>query len=143
MIEPYRKLTIGILISSLCILIGAGHGVAPMILFEVMIPFHHNYPLLFTLQRDYEFNLAASAIFLLVGQILLFFTTVKRALIARLFSLFILWVGFFYLIHGVFSGDGLAMFSFCTGIPFLWMSVQLFIYDVRQYLYKPVEDEEE
>lgn len=142
MMEQYRNLIKGILISSFCILIGAGHGVAPIVLFEVAIPFNHNYPFSFVLQPKYELNLAASAIFLLVGQILLFLTTVKRVLFARLFSLFILWIGFFYLVHGVFSGDGLAMFSFCTGIPFLWMSVQLFVYDVRQYLYKPVEEEE-
>ncbi len=142
MIDSYRKLTIGILISSLCILIGAGHGVAPMALFEVMIPFHHNYPFSFALQRDYELNLGASAIYLFIGQILLFFATFKRALIIRLLALFILWIGFFYLVHGVIDGDGLAMFSFCTGIPFLWMSVQLFVYDVKQYLYKPVEEDQ-
>jgi hypothetical protein len=141
MINPYRKLTIGILISSLCILVGAGHGVFPIGILEVMIPFHHNYPLSFALERNYEHNFAASAIFLFVGQVLLFFTTVKRQILGRLFALFVLWVGFFYLVHGIFIGDGLAWFSFCTGLPFLIMSVVLFSFDIKQYLQKTKVDD--
>jgi hypothetical protein len=142
MIDPYRKLTTAILISSLCILIGAGHGVLPMILLEVMVPFHHNYPFSFILQKSYESNFAASAIFLLIGQVLLFFATVKRLLFARLFGLFVLWIGFFYLVHGIFYDDGLAWFSFCTGMPFFAMSVLLFIYDVKQHTHKPIANED-
>lgn len=139
--DPHRKLTIGILISSMCILIGAGHGVLPMLVFEIGIPLKHNYPFSFALQKDYELNQAASAIYMLIGQILLFFSTVKRILAARLFALFVLWVGFFYLVHGLFRGDGLASFSFCTGIPFLSMSVWLFVFDIRHYL-RPVQQDE-
>lgn len=141
MIEPHRKLTIAVLIASLCMLIGVGHGIGPIVILEVMIPFHHNYPLSFALERKYEDNLAASAIFLFAGQMLLLFTTVKRQIPGRLFALFVLWVGFFYLVHGIFISDSLAWFSFCTGLPFLTMSVVLFSFDIKQYSQKTKVDD--
>ena len=118
----------------MCILIGAGHGVMPMIFTEVMMLVERPFGLSFAITGSYENSFFAASILLLAGQILLFFTTVKRKLIGRLIALFALWMGFFYLVHNIFNGDSLSWFSFWTGIPFLGISGTLFVLDVKQYL---------
>ena len=36
-----------------------------------------------------------------------------------------MWLGFFYLNHTIFQGDGLAILSFVTGLPFMVLSIVL------------------
>ncbi|MDB5150229.1 MAG: hypothetical protein JWQ57_4249 [Mucilaginibacter sp.] len=133
MTNQYRKLAIAILISSCFILIGAGHGVAPMILIEVMVPFASGYKLSFGLSNSYENSIIASALILFIGQVLLFVATHKEHIITRLIALFVMWIGLFYLTHNIFKGDDLSEFSFGSATPFLVLSIILFSFDVKQY----------
>lgn len=135
MTNQYRGLAIAVLISSSLILIGAGHGVGPMIIFQVMLPFANEggYKLSFGLSNSYENSIAASALILFIGQLLLFIATHKEHIISRLIALFIMWTGLFFLTHNIFNGDSLSEFTFATGSPFLFLSVALFSFDVKQY----------
>ncbi|WP_114936541.1 hypothetical protein [Mucilaginibacter endophyticus] len=135
MIKQYRGLAIAVLISSSLILIGAGHGVGPLVMFQLMLPFANEggYKLSFSLSNSYENSIAASALMLFIGQLLLFIATHKEHIITRLIALFIMWIGLFFLTHDIFNGDSLAEFTFGSAIPFLILSIALFSFDVKQY----------
>ena len=135
MTNQYRGLAIAVLISSSLILIGAGHGVGPMIMFQVMLPFANEggYKLSFSLSNSYENSIASSALILFIGQLLLFIATHKEHIITRLIALFIMWTALFFLTHDIFNGDSLAEFTFGSASPFLILSIALFSFDVKQY----------
>ncbi len=123
-----RKLTIWTLICSGLICIAAGHGIAPIFLFEVLAPFAGAYyKLKISLDASYDDSILGTALLLLAGHIisLLYFRLGKRLVLIT--GLSFLWAGVFYLTHKAFSGDNLAMFSLATAFPFLALSVVLTI----------------
>ncbi|WPV00489.1 hypothetical protein SNE26_01755 [Mucilaginibacter sp. cycad4] len=132
MINQYRGLAIAILITSCIIIVGMGHGAVPVIFAEVAFPIAKTLKFSLTLTNNDEDSIAAGALFLLIGQLLLFISTHKLKLIMRLVALVMMWIGFFYLVHNIFTNGGSA-FTFATGSPFLFLSVALFSFDVRQY----------
>ncbi|MGF7075463.1 hypothetical protein [Mucilaginibacter sp. 3215] len=141
--NQYRGLTIAVLISSCFILIGAGHGVGPIILFEVMFPFASENKLSFSLSNNYDNSILASALILLIGQFLLFVATHKEHIITRLVALLVMWIALFFLTHNIFNGDSLSEFSLGSATPFLILSITLFSFDVKQYLQRDKIDIEQ
>jgi hypothetical protein len=125
----YSTLTKGTFISNLLILIGAGHGIAPIIFFEAISLLNFNdFDKSFSLSGDYESTLFAAAVLSLIGQLLLFVASLKGMNGLKVIAVMILWIGFIYLVHTTFKGnDNVAGLSFVTGIPFLVFSIILFV----------------
>lgn len=124
----YRQLTIWTLITNLLILIGAGHGVAPIGLLEAWSITSGRLPHMpFAFSGDYNNTLYLSISISFIGQIILFISMFNVKQIIKLIAIIILWIGFTYLTHGIATGDGLSWFSFTFGIPFLTCSTLLFI----------------
>jgi hypothetical protein len=124
----YKKLTVATLISNLLIIVGFGHGIAPQVLFEAIVPFNfHDLVLSFSFNYNYENNLFSSAIFSAVGQIALFGSIYFSTNSLKILSLILLWTGFVYLTHNILRGDAGSFLGFYSGIPFLVLSVILFI----------------
>jgi len=142
MTNQYRGLTIAVLIFSCLILIGAGHGVGPLIIFEVMFPFTKKEDISFNPLGSYDHSIAVAALIMFIGQLLLFIATHKEHVVMRLIALFVMWTGLLFLTHDAFSGDGLSEFTIASASPFLILSVALFSFDVRQYLQKDQTDSE-
>lgn len=139
MTNQYRGLSIAVLILSCIIIVGIGHGAVPMVLAEIMFPFAKGIKFSLILTDNAEDSIGAAALFLLIGQLMVFWSTHKWKLGMRLIALIIMWVGFFYLVHNIFSHND-SRFTFATGSPFLILSAALFSFDVRQYLQKDKSD---
>ena len=133
MTNQHRGLAIAILITSCIITVGMGHGAVPIIFAEVALPIAKGLKFSLVLTNNDEDSIAAGALFLLIGQLLLFISTHKLKLMMRLIALGIMWLGFFYLVHNILNEGG-ARFTFATGSPFLFLSIALFSFDVKQYL---------
>ncbi|AYL93924.1 hypothetical protein [Mucilaginibacter celer] len=142
MTNQYRGLSIAILIFNCLILIGAGHGVGPIIIFEVMLPFTKKENISFNPLGSYDDSIAVATLIMFIGQLLLFIATHKENIIMRLISLLVMWMGLLFLTHDVFNGDGLSKFTLASATPFLILSAALFSFDVRQYLQKDQTDSE-
>jgi len=139
MINQYRILVIFILVFSCIILVGIGHGGVPVIMIEVGLPFLKGLKFSFNPADSYEDTMAAGALFLLIGQLLLFIATHKLNLMMRLIAVGTMWIGFFYLVHTILVDAGLGI-TFTTGAPFMILSVVLFSFDIRQYLQRNKTD---
>ena len=134
-----KRLTIWTIILNFFIVIGAGHGIAPIGLFEIAALFHGFEVMdgLFSLSltNSYDKSIAAAALFSLIGQSLLvisiFSNKYQRIVWLKNAGLAFLWIGFYYLTHNLFS-DNISVFSFAFGIPFLIISGVLF-YRIIQY----------
>jgi hypothetical protein len=121
-------LTKAAFISNTLIIIAAGHGIAPIFFFEVFMLFSYNGAAkFFSLQGNYESTLFAATMISLLGQLILIIGAGRDNRLLKLSSLVILWIGFIYLVHNITQGDGLAQFSFVTGLPFLIISSILFV----------------
>ncbi|MET3608625.1 hypothetical protein [Mucilaginibacter rubeus] len=142
MTNQYRSLVIAIIISSCLIIVGAGHGAVPMMLIEIMAPIAKGLKFSLQLSNNNEDTLAASALFFFIGQLLLFFGTHRMHVITRLIGVIFMWTGLFYQTHNM-SNDGGAKFTFATGAPFLFLSIALFSFDVRQNWLQDKTDIEE
>ncbi|MEO3403879.1 hypothetical protein AAFN85_08240 [Mucilaginibacter sp. CAU 1740] len=139
MINQYRGIVIAILIFSCVILVGIGHGGVPIIMIEVGLPFLKELKFSFDPTDSFKDTIAAGALFLLIGQLLLFISTHKLNLLMRLIAISIMWIGFYYLVHNIFANEG-SGFTFATGSPFLILSMVLFSFDIRQYLQRNKTD---
>jgi uncharacterized membrane protein len=119
------------------ICIGAGHGFGPMILLEFFaiedLLFNHTsesfYTTLpnFSFMNSYEDMLVYFILFSSLGQIVLLisyfkFFKIKVKRIIRFSGILLMVFGFFLISKNLFS-DALAVFSFVTGIPFLYFVV--------------------
>jgi hypothetical protein len=127
--KKYLALTCYTLVANLLIIVGAGHGIAPLGLLEIA-GFRFFYELgtanfSWSLLADYDGSLDAAALFSLAGQLLLagsfFIKTKKHSTTLIITGLALLWMGFLYLAHNVFNSHA-AVVSFTTGIPFLLIS---------------------
>ncbi len=131
-----RLLTI---IFSMMILVGAGHGIGPLIIFELGF-----YALLtgeveFNLVGRYADRLPAAAMIALVGQAILivnfFFEKNVKAYLSILGTLIIL-VAIYVLIQDVMTQDAtffnLDFFSLVFSIPAIVTGLRLLIFDIRE-----------
>jgi hypothetical protein len=140
--KKFRSLTIWMVVLNFFILIGAGHGLAPIGLIEVWgifnkFQFNAEY-FSFSLTTSYEDSFGPVAILFLAGQVLLLVPLLLKkdgAIIwTRMVGLGFLWAGFYYLTHNFFNiaDGGLSQLSFYTGIPFLIVSFRLVYKTVKR-----------
>ncbi len=129
--------SIGVLIANFIICIGAGHGFGPMFLlefFSIQDFFFNNssesfYTTLpsFSFMNSYEDMIVYFLIFSAIGQIILLisyhnFFKIREKKRVRSVGILLMVFGFFLISKNLFS-DGLAIFSFVTGIPFLYFVI--------------------
>ena len=129
----FKELTVWIIILNFFIMIGAGHGIAPIGLFEISgilqgFGINTEYFSL-SLTASYDKSISAAALFSLIGQLSLTFSISiknrKRIFWFKILGLFFLWTGFYYISHNL-STDNASELGFIFGIPFLICSVILF-----------------
>jgi hypothetical protein len=124
----FKSLTIWTIVFNFLILAGAGHGLATVGLLEVLsfiglLTGHSINDGYFSLSLtgSYDQSLGAVALFSFVGQILLgisFMIEGQSKTWAKLIALFLLWMGFYYLIHN-FPEESLSQLGLFSGVPFL------------------------
>jgi hypothetical protein len=131
-----RRLLIWTLISNMLILIGVGHGVGPLGIFEVFglsNPSAFADKLVFSLHETYDHLLLSSLLLTFIGQVglisTLAFKQPEPKLIVLIISLAFMFVGVLYLSINM-QDYSPSMLSFVTSIPFLVLSV---ISLVRQF----------
>lgn len=115
--------SIVIVFLSLFILVGYGHGFGPIGIIEIIV-----IPNIFLgdsyIQNSYERDMFTSALFLLIGQLILisslFLKNQKRKFI-EIAGIIILLIGFYILVFPM--NDSLRRFSFYSGLPFLVIGV--------------------
>lgn len=142
----FTTLTFWIIILNFFIMIGAGHGIAPIGLFEIGLIFHgfgiNTKDFSFSLSASYDKSLVAAALFSLIGQLLLTFSISKnmskRIFWIKIGGVIFLWIGFYYLSHNLFT-DNVSELGFIFGIPFLICSVILFYKILLNRRYLSVE----
>lgn len=135
----FKRLTIWTIVLSFFIIIGAGHGIACVGLFEIVGLFHkfnigtEDFSL--SLTASYDKSLSAVALFALLGHILLIASILTKSneqtFWTKLVGLLLLWLSFCYLTHNSFSDD-LSEIGFVTGLPFLIISLMLAFKLVKQ-----------
>jgi hypothetical protein len=134
-----KSITIWILIINLLIIVVAGHGIACLGLIEIFwLPQFYGFStndFSLSLAISYDKSLGIAAMFSIFGQIMLILTLIiKRqssVFLTQIVGLLLLWIGFFYLTHHLFSETG-SQIGFVTGIPFLIASILLFYGIVKQ-----------
>jgi hypothetical protein len=111
------------------ILIGAGHGVGPLVLFEVFAmsnPSAFADRLTFSPHETYNHLILSSVLFMLIGQVALVCTMAFKRPLPKLVTLTIalvlMYAGVLYLSINM-QHDPASMMSFVTSIPFLVLSV--------------------
>jgi len=133
--------TIWTLVLNCLILFGAGHGIGPLVLANIYL-FAGEKELSFSLTASYDQSILTAALFSLPGQLLLLVSLMakgdKSKYLLRLAGIVLLWIGYFYLVHHFFT-NGLARFSFFTGLPFLISSVMLFYCLLKSSDRQPVQ----
>ena len=111
------------------IIIGAGHGIGIMGIFDVIgiiqIPEIYKNGIIFNLNGDYQDRLSLVVIFSLIGKIILITSLFLNKNIITLIGIIILWISVYFLTSGNWSYDWLYGFSFLTSIPFLIYSIKL------------------
>ncbi len=128
--ESFKTLTICTIILNFFIIVGVGHGIGCIGIFEIVFfRFITSENFSLSLTSSYENSIGAVTLFSLAGQILLIisFATKKQktAFWSKAIGLILLWFGFFYLSHNLFSNDGISQISFFFGLPFLIVSIVL------------------
>jgi hypothetical protein len=119
-----------ILLHSL-IVIGAGHGIGIMGIFDVIgiiqIPEIYENGIKYNINGEYQDRLSLVVIFSIIGKILLitslFIGKIKN--IITFVGIIFLWISIYFLTSGNWSYDWLYGFSFFTSIPFLIYSIIL------------------
>ena len=127
-----RLLTIWTIVLNTVILVGAGHGLATIGIFEILFalaPFvgHLNFELSFSLNATYDQSLLAAALFSFLGQVALLVSIIRKKKgksAMRYLGIPLLWIGYFYLSHN-FIDDAGSQLSLFTGLPFFVVSVLL------------------
>ena len=111
------------------IIIGAGHGIGIMGIFDVIgiiqIPEIYKNGIIFNINGDYQDRLSLVVIFSLIGKIILITSLFLNKNIITLIGIIILWISVYFLTSGNWSYDWLYGFSFLTSIPFLIYSIKL------------------
>ncbi|TXK71900.1 hypothetical protein [Mesonia sp. K4-1] len=115
------------------IIIGAGHGIGIMGIFDVIgiiqIPEIYKNGIIFNINGDYQDRLSLVVIFSIIGKIILITSLfLNKNLIKNLITLIgiiILWISVYFLTSGNWYYDWLYGFSFLTSIPFLIYSIKL------------------
>jgi len=119
------------------ILIGAGHGIGFLGLFEILgFKEFIAGDVKFSLSGDHENRLFTAAIISLVGQIILLRSFYEKALLTKFtiiyVGLFILFFSFFVLANDLFNSE-LDAFSFWTGTPFLIFAIMLLVRTIKNH----------
>jgi len=129
----FKSLTIWTIVLSFFNVVGAGHGIGFVGLIELFwlkagFVINSEYFSL-SLTASYDKSLGAVALFSLIGHTILILSLLIKGYRIKFWlqivGIIILWVGFYYLTHNLFS-DELSLFSFSFGIPFLICSGVLF-----------------
>ncbi len=115
------------------IIIGAGHGIGIIGIFDVIgiiqIPEIYKNGIQFNMNTDYEDRLSLVVIFSVIGKITLITSlflnkdTIKNLI--ALIGILLLWISVYFLTYGNWSYDWLYGFSFFTSIPFIIYSMKL------------------
>jgi hypothetical protein len=119
-----------ILLHSL-IVIGAGHGIGIMGIFDVIgiiqIPEIYENGIKYNINGEYQDRLSLVIIFSMIGKIILitslFIAKIKN--IITFIGIIFLWISIYFLTSGNWSYDWLYGFSFFTSIPFFIYSIIL------------------
>jgi hypothetical protein len=119
-----------ILLHSL-IVIGAGHGIGIMGIFDVIgiiqIPEIYENGIKYNINGEYQDRLSLVVIFSIFGKIILitslFIAKIKN--IITFIGIIFLWISIYFLTSGNWSYDWLYGFSFFTSIPFFIYSIIL------------------
>ena len=132
----YPILTI---VLSLFPIVGIGHGIAPIGLFEIGA-----FPSFFSesnySQSPYERDVYISAGILLIGQIVIvssYFLKAKTRHYVRLLGILTLLVGFYILAFPI--SDSLRSLAFYTGLPFLLIALISLLFSFNQIRIKKAE----
>ncbi|MBE9662883.1 hypothetical protein [Mucilaginibacter myungsuensis] len=131
-----NKLTIGTIAANGLILIGAGHGVGPLLVLEIIFltgGYGSLNELKFSMTGSYNSTITAACLFSFIGTVTLFISLFNVPKLYRVTGIVSLWVGFIYIVHSFFRGDNIAAFSFWTGTPFLVCSMILFVKTILSY----------
>ncbi|MCD8741616.1 hypothetical protein LT679_13465 [Mucilaginibacter roseus] len=83
-----------------------------------------------SLTSTYDQSAFSAVAIAMLGQIVAIISIIAHNKNLLLGSIFILWLGFFVLTRTLFKDD-LAMFSFCTGLPFFSLSIVTFYLTLR------------
>ena len=127
--KPDRKLIIAILISNSLIIIGFGHGISPLLLFEIAMPhFFDKEYLSFSLFADFEHCIYAAAIFSFLGQIIVLYSIFTTKTTSIVIGLILMILGYCYLSINIHSNDMSAAVAFVTGVPFFVLSLLALFY---------------
>ena len=129
--------SLGVLLTNSIICIGAGHGIGPIILIELFsiktllfegeIAFNGGEFPSFSFSNSYENMITYFIVFSFFGQVIFLislfkFLNLKMKKIFRYTGLFLMTFGFFLISKNIFY-DSLAVFTFVTGIPFLYFLI--------------------
>jgi hypothetical protein len=113
-----------------------------MLFFEIIVLFPHvDSVKTLSLAGNYDSTLFAAAILSLIGQLVLIVGAGRDNRLLKLSALVILWLGFIYLVHNIIESDSIAGLSFVTGLPFLIISLILFVRLCRPNMGVVYEDE--
>jgi hypothetical protein len=115
------------------IIIGAGHGIGIMGIFDIIgifqIPEIYKNGIHFNLNGDYQDRLSLVIIFSIIGKITLitslFLNRNKIKSLITIIGIIILWISVYLLTSGNWNYNWLYGFSFITSIPFLIYSMKL------------------
>lgn len=129
-----KTLIITTIIFNFFIIIFAGHGIGFMGLLEIAwMRFSYGIgteDFSVSLKDSYDKTLGFSAMLSLIGQLILILSLFIKRKILVIIGISILWIGFIYLIHDLFSeidyiGTSPSLYSLLFGIPFLIISIFL------------------
>src|SRR5207253_6697870 len=130
--------TIWIIVLSFFIIIGLGHGIACIGLFEIfgLTNFYKagGENISFLLTGSYEESLGAAALLALIGHVILivsFFIKENKKFRLIIPGIVFLWISFYYLSHNLFADAG-SLLGFLFGLPFLICSSILFYRLLKQ-----------
>jgi len=134
----FSRLTIAVIVLDLLIPFAAGHGMGFLGMIEMpFVSFFTNDSLSLSPSADYEHSLFGAALFSLTGQLFLLVSIWIKKPVAvfrvKIIGLIFLCVGYFYLVHNIFSEDGsLSAFSGFFGLGFFVCSIILIYKMVRE-----------
>lgn len=123
-----RTLAIWTICLNACILISAGHGIAPIAMIEILSwmrlfagEIFRSGDISFAFTAPYEKTLSVAALFSSIGQALIIWSMLRgrqhQKFWIYLFALFLMWLGVGYLIHSF--PDEISGFELLVSLPFL------------------------
>ncbi|MFD0764038.1 hypothetical protein ACFQZI_04195 [Mucilaginibacter lutimaris] len=129
----YKKLTYWILLTNCLIIVGAGHGVAPMIFFEIFVPFNLGADgFEFCIGNcNYEKSILLSAILCFCGQILLLIANSEESRVTRTFGLVFMWLGLYNLCHNF---DDMAGITLSFALPFIVTTLYFLFFSTKDVI---------